>query len=200
MRIMRFDTSTGMVNVETFAPPVPFLGRATTIVSDYFPGSGAGMDSNSASNISFSYQGYVTAVTPTFDIFECDGISGGICTVPLGTITFPGDSGTQTSGAGFTLTYANGGTYDENDIQNVDWVIDAGTGELTTLSIVADTDPGCLGGTTPAPCSQTTQRWDILSPGLMETAPSGGSCSVTTSGTVCISSIAIGPANLFVPQ
>ncbi len=60
MRIMRFDTVTGMVNIETFIPPViPIKNRPGTLVSTYFPASGAGMGESTASNLSFSYLGYV---------------------------------------------------------------------------------------------------------------------------------------------
>ncbi|MCZ6616516.1 MAG: metallophosphoesterase [Gammaproteobacteria bacterium] len=55
IRIMRFDMVTGMVNIETFIPPVPFLGRNNALVSDYFPGSGTGMDKDTASNLSFPF-------------------------------------------------------------------------------------------------------------------------------------------------
>jgi hypothetical protein len=73
MRIMRFDTATQMVNVETFAPPVSFTGltyddgspppanRTTDLVSDYFPADGLQMDKDTASNFSFSFDGYLTA-------------------------------------------------------------------------------------------------------------------------------------------
>ena len=60
MRIMRFDTDTGMVSIETFSPPVvPILNRTATLVSNYFPASGAGMDKDTASNLAFSFQDYV---------------------------------------------------------------------------------------------------------------------------------------------
>ena len=65
MRIMRFDTDTGMVNVETFSPAIPVLSRAT-LVSDYFPTDAigmpdpAGMNTRTASNFSFSFQNYGT--------------------------------------------------------------------------------------------------------------------------------------------
>jgi len=60
MRIIRFDTTTGMANVETFIPPVmPIKGRPSKLVSTYFPASGDEMDKDTASNFSFSYQGYV---------------------------------------------------------------------------------------------------------------------------------------------
>ena len=63
MRIMRFDTATGTVNIETFIPPViPIQDRPGTIVSTYFPASGDGMDNETASNLSFSFQGYVPGI------------------------------------------------------------------------------------------------------------------------------------------
>ncbi|MDH3379303.1 MAG: metallophosphoesterase [Gammaproteobacteria bacterium] len=63
MRIMRFDTDTGLVNIETFTPAIPALGRSADLVSDYFPADGAGMDKDTASNISFSFQGYGSTVS-----------------------------------------------------------------------------------------------------------------------------------------
>ena len=57
MRIMRFDTDTGMVNVETFAPAIPSMNRPM-LVSDYFPANGTGMNRDTASNFSFSFQNY----------------------------------------------------------------------------------------------------------------------------------------------
>lgn len=201
MRIMRFDTTTGMVSIETFIPPEPVIkGRLSTVTSTYFPTDGTGMGGGTASNISFSYLGY--AAGPSFDIFECDTFNSGPCTTPIGSITLPSGGGLQTDGTGITLVYNGVVAYDENDIQNVEWVVDAGTGELTTFTMQADTDPGCLGGTTPPPCSQTTQRWSLISPGLMGTNPSSGSCGIDpgTGLPFCISSIAIGPAELFDPQ
>jgi hypothetical protein len=76
MRIMRFDTTTGMVNIETFTPAIDFSGlswnlttgrhsghshlnRGIELWSTYSPTSGAGMDNGTASQISFSYLGYV---------------------------------------------------------------------------------------------------------------------------------------------
>jgi hypothetical protein len=59
MRILRFDTQTGDVDIETFIPPVvPIKNRTGTIVSTYFPASGAGMGRGTASNFGFSYYGY----------------------------------------------------------------------------------------------------------------------------------------------
>ena len=37
MRIMLFDTDTGLVNIETFTPAIPALGRSADLGSDYFP-------------------------------------------------------------------------------------------------------------------------------------------------------------------
>jgi hypothetical protein len=200
MRIMRFDVPNHTVNIETFIPPETVIhGRTQTITSDFFPPNGNTMGAGTASNIGFSYLGY--SAPPSFDIFECDDPVAAInCTTLIGTITFPIGGGDQEDGSNFTLTY-DGGTYDDGDLQLVDWEIDASTGELIALTMRADSDPGCLGGTTPPPCSQTTQRWDFLSPGLTETSPSGGSCGIDpmTMLPYCISSIAIGPANLFVP-
>jgi len=60
MRIMRFDTTTGMVDVETFIPPVvPIKARPNKIVSTYFPVDGDDMDKDTASNFSFSFLGYI---------------------------------------------------------------------------------------------------------------------------------------------
>ncbi len=59
MRIMRFDATTEMVNVSTFIPPVvPIEGRTGTLVSTYTAASGADMDQGTASNFSFSFEGY----------------------------------------------------------------------------------------------------------------------------------------------
>ena len=71
MRIMRFDTDTGMVDIETFIPPVPFLGRMGTLVSNYFPVDGTGMDRDTASNISVSYLGYVPTPPETGVLVSC---------------------------------------------------------------------------------------------------------------------------------
>jgi len=69
MRIMRFDTVTGMVDIETFIPPViPIKNRPGTLVSTYFPASGAGMTNDTASNIGFSYLGYAADLA-------CDGLT-----------------------------------------------------------------------------------------------------------------------------
>jgi hypothetical protein len=57
MRIMRFDTNTGMVNVETFAPPVSALGRPL-LISNFTPADDTLMNRNTASNFSFSFQNY----------------------------------------------------------------------------------------------------------------------------------------------
>ena len=60
MRIMRFDTDTGMVNIETFIPPVmPIQNRPGTLVSTYFATDGTDMDKDTASNLSLSFAGYV---------------------------------------------------------------------------------------------------------------------------------------------
>jgi hypothetical protein len=59
MRIMRFDATTEMVNVSTFIPPVvPIENRTGTLVSTYTVASGADMDQATASNFSFSFEGY----------------------------------------------------------------------------------------------------------------------------------------------
>ena len=69
MRIMRFDTITGMVNITTFIPPVvPIKNRTQTVpanihVSTYFPTDGTGMGLRSASNFGFSYLGSAATVT-----------------------------------------------------------------------------------------------------------------------------------------
>jgi hypothetical protein len=70
MRIMRFDTSTQTVNINTFVPPVPFLGRMDTLASTYFPASGDFMDKDTASNLSFSYLGYVPTGSPV-ELVSC---------------------------------------------------------------------------------------------------------------------------------
>ena len=60
MRIMRFDTDTRMVAIETFIPPVvPIKNRTGTLVSTYTATSGAGMNERTASNLSFSFDNYV---------------------------------------------------------------------------------------------------------------------------------------------
>ncbi len=65
MRIMRFDTDTGIVDIETFIPPVvPVKNRTGTIVSTYFPLSGAGMNEFTASNLSFSFENYAPLPGP----------------------------------------------------------------------------------------------------------------------------------------
>ena len=72
MRIMRFDTVTGMVNIETFIPPViPIKNRPGTLVSTYFPADGNGMDEATASNLSFSYLGYVPIVSGPIELVSC---------------------------------------------------------------------------------------------------------------------------------
>ena len=208
MRIMRFDTVTGMVDIESFIPPViPVKNRPGTLVSTYSPASGAGMAEDTASNIGFTYLGYAASAAFSFDIFECDGIAGGTCTTPSGSISFPSDSGLQTNGTDFNLTYSctgtfcNGTGYDENDIVNVDWTIDAVTGEITALEMRLDTDPGCLTGTSPLPCSQTAVNFELISPGLTGNTASGGSCSDDGMGNpVCISGISTNGANLFDPN
>jgi hypothetical protein len=59
MRILRFDATTEMVNVSTFIPPVvPIEGRTGTLVSTYTATSGDDMDQGTASNFSFSFEGY----------------------------------------------------------------------------------------------------------------------------------------------
>jgi predicted outer membrane repeat protein len=60
MRIMRFDTNTRRVNIETFIPPVvPIKNRTGTIVSTFTANSGADMGLTTASNLSFSFDNYV---------------------------------------------------------------------------------------------------------------------------------------------
>lgn len=205
MRRMKFDTMNGTVELETFLPPVAFKGRTQTIVSDYFPADGTGMDDGTASNLGFSYLGY-TVAPMAFNIFECDDVAGGTCDSLIGSIAFPSNSGTQTDGTGITLTYTCTGTfcdsagYDEDSIRNVDWTLNAGTGELTALTMRLDTDPGCLPGTTPLPCSQTAVNFSFISTGLTANDASGGSCEVGPSGPQCISGISINGANQFVPQ
>ena len=54
MRIMRFDTDTNQVSVETFAPPVPSLGRPL-LISDNLVANGSAMDRFTASNLSFPF-------------------------------------------------------------------------------------------------------------------------------------------------
>ena len=196
MRIMRFDTQTGDVDIETFIPPVvPIKNRTTTIVSTNTVTSGAGMGEFTASNLSLPYLGYVE-LPNGFDVLECDTPTGGTCDDLIGTIAFPGTSGSQSSGAGIRLTY--GGAYDEGDIQNVSWTIN-GSGNLTAFTMRLDTDPNCLSGVTPPPCSQSTANFSFSATNLMETNPSGGSCQAGPPPT-CISSTAIGPANQFTPH
>ena len=65
MRIMRFDTLTGQVDIETFIPPVvPIKNRTSTIVSTYSVTSGAGMGEFTASNLGFFFEGYVPLPGP----------------------------------------------------------------------------------------------------------------------------------------
>ena len=65
MRIMRFDTDTGDVDIETFIPPVVAGGKnrtgtppGTPIVSTHTATSGADMGEFTASNLDFTYFGY----------------------------------------------------------------------------------------------------------------------------------------------
>lgn len=77
MRIMRFDTVTGMVNIETFIPPViPIKNRPGTLVSTYFPADGNGMGESTASNLSFSYLGYVPMSGPV-ELVSCGTADNG---------------------------------------------------------------------------------------------------------------------------
>lgn len=89
MRIMRFDTATGMVNIETFTPAIDFSGlnwdtagttrhdghshvtRTMDLVSDYTPASGAGMDNETASTFDISFLGYVPITPPPADLVSC---------------------------------------------------------------------------------------------------------------------------------
>ena len=52
MRIMRFDTDTNLVSVETFAPPIPLLSRPS-LTSNNFVTDGVMMSDNTASNFDF---------------------------------------------------------------------------------------------------------------------------------------------------
>ena len=199
MRIMRFNTDTGMVDIETFIPPVvPIKNRTSTIVSTYSPGSGAGMGEFTASNLGVPYLGYVE-LPNGFDILECDTPTGGTCDDLIGSIAFPSSSGSQSNGAGIRLTYSEGGGYDESDVQNVSWTIN-GSGNLTALDMQLNSDPNCgPSGSTPQPCSWTIANFSFISTNLTDTQPSGGSCDPGPPAT-CISSIAIGPANQFDPH
>lgn len=203
MRRMRFDTSNGSVAVETFIPPVvaiPFKNRGQTLVSTYFPADGSGMDDGTASNFGFSYLGYVS-LPNGFDIFECDDFAGGTCDDLIGTIAFPGTSGSQSNGSGITLTYTCNGSfcdaagYDEGDIQNVSWTINA-SGDLTAMSMVLDTDPTCPDFTNPVSCSQTRVDFTFISSNLTGNTAQGASCD----GTSCISGISTNGANQFTPH
>ena len=65
MRIMRFNTDTGMVDIETFIPPVvPIKNRTDTIVSTHFATDGTDVGEFTASNLSFSFEGYVPLPSP----------------------------------------------------------------------------------------------------------------------------------------
>jgi len=66
---MRFDTVTGVVNINTFIPPeTAVLGRTNLLESTYPAFSGDDMDMNTASDLSFSYLGYVdTASSVSID-------------------------------------------------------------------------------------------------------------------------------------
>jgi hypothetical protein len=65
MRIMRFDTATGMVNIDTFIPPEPVIKMrpgmpgTDTLVSTHVATSGADMGETTASKLSIDYTGYV---------------------------------------------------------------------------------------------------------------------------------------------
>ena len=77
------------------------------------------------------------------------------------------------------------------------WTIN-GSGDLTALDLRVNSDPNCgPSGSTPVPCSWTTNRLQFDSINQATTAPSAGSCSP---GPSCISSIAVGPANQFDPH
>ena len=76
MRIMRFDTDTRMVAIETFIPPVvPIKNRTGTIVSTYTATSGAGMNEFTASNLSFSFDGYVDTTPDPFSFTDQTGVA-----------------------------------------------------------------------------------------------------------------------------
>jgi hypothetical protein len=200
MRIMRFDTQTGAVDIETFIPPVvapPFKNRTGTLVSTNTVTSGAGLGEFTASNLGFPYLGYVE-LPNGFDILECDTPTGGTCDDLIGTIAFPGSSGSQSSGAGIRLTYSEGGAYDEGDIQSVNWNIN-GSGNLTAFDMLLDSDPNCLSGVTPPPCGRSQVIFSFSATNLSDTRPSGGGCDPGPPAT-CISSIAIGLANQFDPH
>jgi hypothetical protein len=67
MRIMRFDTQTGDVDIETFIPPVialPFKNRTGTIVSTNIEPNGTNMSEFTASNLGFFFEGYVPLPGP----------------------------------------------------------------------------------------------------------------------------------------
>ncbi len=205
MRIMRFDTQTGDVDIETFIPPVvPVKNRTGTIVSTNTVTSGASMDEFTASNLNVSYLGYAS-LPNGFDIFECDTPTGGTCADLIGSIAFPSSSGSQTSGSGIRLTYTcngifcDGDGYDEGDIQNVNWTIN-GSGDLTALEMQLNTDPNCLSLGSPLPCSQSTVNFTFSATNLTENTASGGSCDDPGTGPQCISGIGINGANQFDPH
>ena len=203
MRILRFDTQTGDIDIETFIPPVvapPFKNRTGTLVSTYFPASGAGMGEFTASNLGFSYLGY-DSLPNGFDIFECDTDTGGTCNDLIGKIAFPSGSGSQSNGSGITFTYTCSGSfctsagYDENDIQSVNWTVN-GSGQLTSFDMTVDTDPSCPDFGNPVACTQFGVNFSFISTGLTGNSAQSATCD----GTSCISGISTNNANQFTPH
>ncbi|MDH3389473.1 MAG: VWA domain-containing protein, partial [Gammaproteobacteria bacterium] len=80
MRILRFDTVTGMVEVTTFTPAITSLGRPTDLVSDVVVTSGINMSKFTASNFSFSYAGYVNTPPAAGNVSITD-VNGGLVVV-----------------------------------------------------------------------------------------------------------------------
>ena len=201
MRIMRFDTQTGDVGIETFIPPVtPIKNRTGTIVSTNFEPNGTNMSEFTASNLGLPYLGY-DSLPNGFDIFECDTDTGGTCNDLIGKIAFPSGSGSQSNGSGITFTYTCGGSfctsagYDENDIQSVNWTVN-GSGQLTSFDMTVNTDPSCPDIANPVACTQFGVNFSFISTGLTGNSAQSATCD----GTSCISGISTNGANQFTPH
>lgn len=176
--------------------------------ANLFDGTDPTLHAQSVSNlVNISFADYVDFV-PTFDIHKCEDMAGMTCITSLGSMELPSSSGTQTDGSGITLNYkclspgfcGFGGTiYDEGTIQSVDWVVDAGTGELTTFNMVLNNSPGCLDGTGPLPCNQTEAELTLISPGLISVTMTDGGCELIMGSLSCNSNVTVNNPNLFVP-
>lgn len=233
-KLMRFDMDSMIVDLVSLSPALaaqssiagspPILpvlsnvARPTTVIStrdidptvpaNLFSGSDPTLHTQSVSNlVNISFAGY-GAVSPTFDILDCEDMAGALCVNSLGSMELPSSSGTQTDGTGITLNYrclspgfcGFGGTiYDEGTIQSVNWAVDAGTGELTTFNMVLNNSPGCLDGTGPLPRNQTEAELSLISPGLMSVTMTDGGCELVSGSLSCNSNVTVNNPNLFVP-